>query len=416
MADSKVSGSDVAAFADEQHSLVTHAMALRVKYRRVDAEGKPIKTKIGLSTAGIHPKNRGGLYPSGRRCKALAVDVVGKVGFLKECVEHSAVAVEEPPASFIKQLGADYVSGSEYNIKSCSKDPLLKNLFAVPHDDVRSLLLSHNHIMLVMRAFMVAAHWDIPINTEKNLRMCDEKGNLSLTAIAAHNNGKELVAMVADGIECEQLAWEMDVEEPTAASIISQALNSAQELALRTSELTAVAVLKGEIIVQMGPKLSQQVVYRTVIERVRRELMLAADDPDLPDVYDFLRSIGVGYNTYIDGLLDFGATFVDSKKRQLRFSAFAVANQIDDDLPLTKIGVLKRAYRKKPSHGYCPNPESDWTKIDTVKMARLEDILFFSIQSVRCRLPHWVLKLRISFWPTSMWLRLKHSMLRRRQA
>ena len=166
----------------------------------------------------------------------------------------------------------------------------------------------------------------------------------------------------------------------------------------------------------MGPKLSQQVVYRTVIERVRRELMLAADDPDLPDVYDFLRSIGVGCNTYIDGLLDFGATFVDSKKRQLRFSAFAVTNQIDDDLPLTKIGVLKRAYRKKPSHGYCPNPESDWTRIDTVKMARLEDILFFSIQSVRCRLPHWVLKLRISFWPTSMWLRLKHSMLRRRQA
>jgi hypothetical protein len=86
MADSKVSGSDVAAFADKQHSLATHGMALRVKYRRVDADGKPIKKKIGLSTAGTHPKNRGGLYPSGRRCKALAVDVVGKVGFLKECV------------------------------------------------------------------------------------------------------------------------------------------------------------------------------------------------------------------------------------------------------------------------------------------------------------------------------------------
>ena len=190
------------AVADKQHSLATHAMALRDKYRRVEYD----KTKIGLSTVGTHPKNRNGLYPCGHRCKALAVDVVGKVGFLKECVEHSAVAVEEPPASFIKQRGADYVSGSEYNIKSCSKDPLLKNLFAVPHDDVRSLLLSHNHIMLVMRAFMVAAHWDIPVNTEKNLRMCDEKGNLSLTAIAAHNNGKELVAMVADGIECEQLA------------------------------------------------------------------------------------------------------------------------------------------------------------------------------------------------------------------
>ena len=48
--------------------------------------------------------------------------------------------------------------------------------------------------------------------------------------------------MVREGIECEQLVWTIDVEEPTAASIISQALNTAQDLALRTSELTAVAV------------------------------------------------------------------------------------------------------------------------------------------------------------------------------
>ena len=120
MADSQVSGADVAAVADKQHSLATHGMALRVKYRRVDAEGKPIKKKIGLSTAGTHPKNRGGLYPSGRRCKALAVDVVGKVGFLKECLEHFGIpqrvkddvaVVEEPSPGITRSREEDNAHG-----------------------------------------------------------------------------------------------------------------------------------------------------------------------------------------------------------------------------------------------------------------------------------------------------------------
>ena len=117
-------------------------------------------------------------------------------------------------------------------------------------------------------------------------------------------------------------------------------MNIEQELALRTSELTAVAILKGEMIVQMGKDLSQKVAYKSVIAQVRRELKIAADDPDLLDVFDYLRSLRVGKNTYVDWLLQFGSAFVDSKKRQLRFSAFAVANKINHDFPLTRIAVI----------------------------------------------------------------------------
>ena len=106
---------------------------------------------------------------------------------------------------------------------------------------------------------------------------------------------------------------EIHVEEPTAATVISMALNKAHELALRTTELTAVAVLKGEIIVQLSKTVGQRVAFQTVRERVRAQLDSAADDPDLPELFEFLISAGVGTNTYIDDLLDFGATFVDSK-------------------------------------------------------------------------------------------------------
>ena len=372
MTDSKMA--NAAAVADAEYILVTTAMFWRVKYRRVDADGRVIKKLRSAGSIGVHPKNHGGVYPSGHRCKGLSVDVLD-VGFLSGL---SAVTVEEPPVDTVNSRGADYVSGSEYNTTACSKDELLENLFAVPYHDVRSLMLNHNHIMLVLRAFMTAAHWEIPCNVEQNLRICDENGNLSLSAVAAHDNGKELAAMVNEGIECEQLAWQMDVEEPSAASIISQALSTAQEKALRTSELFAVAVLKGEIIVQMGPTLSQKVIYKSVLERVRRELgCITADHRDFSDVFAFVCSVGVGFNSYIDELLDFGNAFVDPKVRQLRLSALAVVNRISYCFPLTKIAVLKRSYRKKPRNGFCPNPENMWGKFSHRRLEKLEELLHF---------------------------------------
>ena len=231
--------------------------------------------------------------------------------------------------------------------------------------------------MLVLRAFLTQARWKIATMEEKNLVFCDANGKLSLSAVAEHANGIQLAQMVKEGLEIEVLSHKMDIEEPTAASTISQALNLANEMGLRTSELTAVAVLKGEMIAQMGKDLSQDVAYTSVLERVRRELKLAASEPDLPDVFDFLRSLGVGKNTYVDKLLQFGAAFVDSKKRQLRFSAFAVLNKVNHDYPLSRVAIIKRAYRKKPHHTFCPNPESNWTKIDNAFFEKLEQLLFY---------------------------------------
>ena len=62
----------------------------------------------------------------------------------------------------------------------------------------------------------------------------------------------------------------MDVEEPKAALIISQAMKNPHQLSMQTSELTAIAALKGEIIVQMSKDVSQRVAYETVRDRVRK--------------------------------------------------------------------------------------------------------------------------------------------------
>ena len=158
MADSKMASKMT---ADEAHSLAVVGMAWRVKYRQTDADGKVIRAFVNIGTLGVHKKNRGGVYPAGKRCRSLCIEVVGEVGFLKENVEHAVVAVEEVPTDVASSRGEKFVSASQYNIKQCKQDELLMGCFAVPHNDVRCLMLSHNHIMLVLRAFLTKARWKI---------------------------------------------------------------------------------------------------------------------------------------------------------------------------------------------------------------------------------------------------------------
>ena len=71
------------------------------------------------------------------------------------------------------------------------------------------------------------------------------------------------------------------------------------------------------------------------------------------------------------------AFFVDSKLRQLRFAAFAVINKMCAQAVWSKIAVVKRAYRKPPTSGFCPSPESLWGEMTWEHVQKLEDMLRF---------------------------------------
>ena len=77
-----------------------------------------------------------------------------KTGFLKEEVNHACVVVEELTGT---KRPSGIEGGSAYNRRKCSADPLLETCYKAPHDIVEYLLLSHNHIMLVMRAALTQA-------------------------------------------------------------------------------------------------------------------------------------------------------------------------------------------------------------------------------------------------------------------
>jgi hypothetical protein len=367
-------------------SSIIASCAYRAKYRITDKEGRAIKFMLRVETSGVHKGNRASVYPAGVACKRLCGDVL-PAGFLKEEIYHVGVAVQEPPPEeLIRRSGppeigvlkfpADRKSSLAYNVDMCSKDGLLKSCFDAPFDRVEQTWLSHNHMMLVMRAFITGAEWNMPPDTDKNITFCDVDGKLSLSAVAASPNGKEMKEAIEEGFPCEMLSWKMDLEEPEAASVISQALNEPQSMSMRTTELTAISVLKGEIMFQMAG-VSQHVAFQTVRDRVRHQLATAADDPDLPELFDFLISNGVGKNTYIDQFMEWTGRYVDSKRRQLRFTAWYPVNKMCPEAVWARMAVLKRAYRKQPQNTYCPCPESAWGEFNWDALQLLEDLLRF---------------------------------------
>ena len=196
------------------HGQMVAAMCYRTKYRLVDSAHKVIRMLLQVAILGVHPANRGGVYPSGVRCKSLCEDAID-IGFVKEELNHNLVAVEEPPIEEISLLGETYTSASAYNASECIKDELLASCFKSPYQTVQYTLLGHNHMMLVERAFVTQAKWDLQPNATKGITFCDVNGRLSITAVAASPNGKELAESIAEGLPCEILSWKWIKKNPT---------------------------------------------------------------------------------------------------------------------------------------------------------------------------------------------------------
>ena len=115
-------------------------------------------------------------------------------------------------------------------------------------------------------------------------------GGLLMSAVAAKD--ADLANLLTEGLEMEVLSWRLYKEEPAACSLISQALNSGQTFALRTSELTALAVLSGPVTLELESAVADQVSFEGVREKVRHELDVYVDSPEFIDLFEFVVSMG----------------------------------------------------------------------------------------------------------------------------
>ena len=204
--------------------------------------------------------------------------------------------------------------------------------------------LEHGHLLLVLLGLQTGATWALPEDLGKKL--LDQSGAINWAAVAAYDPA--VAALCRDGLDMEVLSWKLYMDEPGGCSLISQALNKGSAMALQTTELTALAVLTGEVTLAHGSAVAEGIALETVKEKVRHELDVFVDLPELVELFDFVINMGAGKETFVPQLLEFGSRFVDGKTRRLRLAAFAVANKMQNDFPRCKIAMLMRSYRRKP--------------------------------------------------------------------
>ena len=233
--------------------LVRKAMAFRVKYR-VSLS----KKRIALARLGVHPHNRGGMYPQPDIVRNLGLNIMA-TGFNGSEADHEGVCVEEVPfrersSANGRSSGLPDASYAEYNLLQCDH-LFLEKCFSLINDIMYGTL-SHSHLLLVLLAWANGAEWKV--EDEPTLsKLLNPDGSFYNAAVAARD--ADLERILRDGLLMEVLSWKMLVEEPTAASLISQALNKVQSMALRTSELTALNVLTGAVALASGSAVAGEV-------------------------------------------------------------------------------------------------------------------------------------------------------------
>ena len=339
---------------EDDMGIIRKAMAFRVKYRVLTETGQ-LKRRLPLRALSVHFENRGGVYPQGDVVKNLGVKL-GMKGFSQEEADHQGVCVQEAPNTAV----AD--SLFHWNKTRCEGQAALNKCFGA--DSLVSYgTLSHSHLLLVLLSWLGGAMWELSEDESKKVPW-DAKQRLDLEAAVAVPNLAELYKTCQDGLLMEVLSWKLVQEEPGAASLISQALNTGNQIALRTTELTALSVLSGECALQRRSRGGDTVVFEEVKAAVRSQLDVFVDEAEFQALFDFVVNLGAMENPFIPDLLDFGSRFVDQKQRQLRLGAFVEANKVNMHFPRLKIAMLKRAYRKKRCMGFAHHLRADSTVVD----------------------------------------------------
>ena len=268
--------------------LVRQAMAYRVKYRLDGSKRK----RMVLSLLGVHPRNRGGVYPSPETVQNLGLKLL-KTGFNVDEANHEGACVQEIPA---EERSCDpwdssnpYTTFKEFNRKHCGS-ATLQACFSGDSDTLYGTL-SHSHLLLCLLAMKNGAEWEWPDEWRPIFDLGGSRQDgPDITAVKAVDAG--LAALLHDGLRMEVLSWKMQEEEPLACSLISQALNSGHQLALQISELTALAVLTGRVTLELESAVAGRVSFETVKAKVRHELDMYVDQSEFLDLFEFVVNMG----------------------------------------------------------------------------------------------------------------------------
>ena len=286
-----------------------------------------------------------------------------------------AVAGVDPVKPAVAGVGAmlKYEGIGPYNYRMCQGAEYLGSCYT--EDQVRGVIagtLSHSHLLLVLLCIATGAKWKVAGEDGTFIYPCDREGCIDTAAVAARQEVLKLI--LTEGLDMELLGYKIYLEEPNACMLISSALNHAQKVALKMTELSALSALTGAVGLSA---VAGKVHFNSVKESLRSALDVMVDDPEFVEMFDFVVRMGADKNTYLPEFLKFTSKCVSSQFRRLGLQTFAALNKCKAG-PLSKVALCKRSLRSKPgAGGYCPAPESELEKRSEGDFQNLEDALLF---------------------------------------
>ena len=181
--------------------ICVRAAAWTIKYCEKDGYNKPLLINVPLLETCVHKGNRGFVYTQGKGCRTL-LGKLGQDGFLIDVANSNGIVMRELP---VADRPANYETFLEYNMKKSSNDELLAGAY-LASDPVGFANLAHCHVEQIGRAIIRKLKWGHDVfPPELGLKACDPNGNLSISALAAHPNLKELQAWLEVGFQGFQL-------------------------------------------------------------------------------------------------------------------------------------------------------------------------------------------------------------------
>ena len=364
MADSKMANE-----AEETFTLMKQSCAYRVKYAVKDKDGKREITKKNLFSTGCHTGNRGGVHPQGQRVKTLSQKVTAPdMGWDQEEVSFGGCVVQEVPED---RRPRGYVTYHEWALLECKNSTLL---FPINEGQlIKFGSLAHGHIALVLKGCMLGARFEIE----------------GISAVAGEAIGcidralwqekyPEMYKAALEGLPSETLAWEMNIEEPSAANTISLAFNNKNRMALLPTEMECIGHLSLEIDMQKGGELAHSVSFQSCKEALRSKLHHLVDEPDFIKVFKFVLELGAGAECFIPYLKSWYGKYVNPDIRKLRLENFGQAGGFNRDEPWLKIAHILWAYRQTPQKDhYCPMLQTKQLELGLVPRTPMNTMLNF---------------------------------------
>ena len=327
------------------------------------------KIRIQVRHIGVHPDNRGGVYPNGARVEGLAKQILS-VGFKKEIADHMGVCVQDWPG---KDVPNNHTSFHEYNIAKSQLDDKLKRCFEGPLQQCLYGALSHNHLILVLKAILNQADFDWPESWKPALT---RKGGIDLEDIKVRS--PDLFEVLTNGIQMTVLRPEIMTEKSEACSLISQALNKESALACETAETTAMAVLAKRIsyVQKANSPMQGNAAFEEMKVKLRAELDSFVDHEHFIDMYSFVQDLGAAEGPHLQWLLKFFQVTIDSTKRRLPLAAFAEINKLPPKTPRVHVAVCVYSYlgQKSSTTIWCPMPDPVWAKASLKDIQDLEQL------------------------------------------